>query len=187
MSTMTRRLALVALLAVAVTACGKHRVATQPDLPPLAAPTPPPRVVTPPEPEEQPPAPAPEPARRTPRRPPPKNEAAPAPKVEPPKAPPAKPDTIAPPPETQPPSTLQIKPGGSQQNLEEQARTLLRQARADLGQIKPKSLNADGKAQFETATRFVEQADQALKDQNFVLAQRLADKAATIAAVLAGR
>ncbi len=183
---MVRRLVLIALFAVAVTACGKHRVATQPDLPPLAAPPAPPRVVTPPETEEQPTTPAPEPERKTPRRPPARSEPPPAPKGDASKQPAAKPETVSPPPEPQPPSTLQVAPA-TQQKLEEQARTLLRQARSDLGRVKPNSLNADGKAQFETASRFVEQADQALKEQNYVLAQRLADKAATIAAVLAGR
>ena len=48
----------------------------------------------------------------------------------------------------------------------------------------PASLNADGRAQFETARRFLQQAEEALKARNIVFAGKLADKAATMAAVL---
>lgn len=182
-----RRALVLVCFAFALAGCVRHRVATQPDLPPLAPPPPPPRVVTPPEIEQQPVPPVPEPERKAPRRVPPRNEARP----EPPKPqPPAKPDTATPPPKEEPqppPTTLQTTPPGAQQDMERQARGLLTQARRDLGRINQRSLNADGKGQYETASRFVEQADQALKAQNFVLALSLADKAATIAAVLVGR
>ncbi len=182
-----RRALLLLCFAFALTACGKQRVATQPDLPPLAPPPPPTRVVTPPETEEEPPAPAPEPDRKPPRRTPPKTDAAretTPPKTEPPK--PAGP----PPPvrdETQPPTTLQTTPPATQLEMGRKARGLIAQARHDLDQVKRGTLNADGRAQYDTARRFVEQADQALKEQNFVLALNLADKAATIAGVLVGR
>jgi outer membrane biosynthesis protein TonB len=187
---MVRRTLLVVFVAFALTACGKQRVATQPDLPALAPPPPPPRVVTPPDADEQPPAQTPEPERKAPRRVPPKTDATRdnAPKPEPPKPQPAKPDTSTPPaPETQQKTTLQTKPPATQQEMDRQARGLLAQASRDLGRIHYASLNVDGKGQYDTAKRFVEQAQQALTEQNFVLALSLADKAATIAAVLVGR
>jgi hypothetical protein len=189
---MVRRALLVVFVAFALIACAKQRVATQPDLPALAPPPPPPRVVTPPDADEQPPAQAPEPERKTPRRVPPKTDATrdTAPKPEPPKPqPPAKPDTSTPPArdETQQRTTLQTTPPATQQEMDRQARALLAQASRDLGRIPYGSLNADGKGQYDTAKRFVEQAQQALKEQNFVLALSLADKAATIATVLVGR
>ncbi len=180
-----RRALIVLSFALALAACGRQRVVTQPDFPPLAAPPPPPRVVAPPQPVEEPPAATPEPA-KPPRRAPVKNEGAreaPAkpepPKPQPPPAPPVREETQ--------PQTLQTTPPAAQVDIERQAKGLIAQARKDLGAVKVRSLNADGRNQYATARRFAEQAEQALKDQNFVLAQRLADKAATIAAVLVGR
>ena len=54
-------------------------------------------------------------------------------------------------------------------------------------QVKRALLDQDGKGQYDAARRFVEQAEQALKEQNPTLAKSLADKAATIAAVLVGK
>jgi hypothetical protein len=48
-------------------------------------------------------------------------------------------------------------------------------------------LSADGRMQYEQSKRFIQQAEDALKTQNFVFAQTLADKAATLAAELLGR
>jgi hypothetical protein len=48
-------------------------------------------------------------------------------------------------------------------------------------------LNADARAQYDQAKRFMEQAQQALRDRNFVFAATLADKAATLAAELVSR
>jgi len=39
--------------------------------------------------------------------------------------------------------------------------------------------------QYDTAKRFIQQAEDALKAKNFVFAEQLADKAATLAAALA--
>jgi hypothetical protein len=46
------------------------------------------------------------------------------------------------------------------------------------------SLNADGRAQYDAARRFIQQAEEALKQRNVVFAGKLADKAATMASVL---
>lgn len=181
-----KRALLVVTLALALAACAKQRVLTQPDQPPLAPPPPPPRVVAPPDTEEPPPPPPPEPERRPVRHAPPKGEPAP-PRVEPPKTP-AKPETPPAPQETTPPpTTLQTAKPGAQAEMEKQVRGTLAQATRDLGRVNYGGLNADGKGQYDTAKRFVEQAQQAIKEQNLMLASRLADKAATIASVLVSR
>jgi hypothetical protein len=175
-------------LALALIACGRQHVVTQPELPPLAPPAPPPRVVTPPEPEEAPPTAKPpetpvrKPARPSARNPEPARE---APKVEPTK-PPVKPET---PPvrDENSEKTLQTLPPANQAELQRQARDLVAQATQDLKNVPYKKLNADARGQYDQAKRFIDQAQQALKEQNFVLAQRLAEKAATIAGVLVGR
>ncbi len=182
-----KRALLVVFFALAVAACGKQRVATQPDQPPLAPPAPPPRVVAPPDTEQEQPPPAPEPERRPVRRPPQKSET-PPPRAEAPKAPPvqetpppAKPETAP------PPTTLQTTQPATQVEMEKQVRGTLAQAARDLGRVNYAALNADGKGQYDTAKRFVEQAQQAIKEQNLVQASRQADTAATIASVLVWR
>ena len=57
-------------------------------------------------------------------------------------------------------------------------------AARDLARVNQASLKADGRTQFETARRFLQQAEEALKVRNIVFAGKLADKAATMAAVL---
>ncbi len=185
---MGRRAVLVVVLAFALAACAKQRVVTQPDLPPLAPPPPPARVVAPPDTEEPPPATAPEPDRKPARRVAPKNDNTQnPPKVEPPKRDTPKPDTPVPQVDPVPPTTLQTAKPATQAEMERQSRSLLAQAAHDLGRVNYGGLNVDGKSQYDTAKRFIEQAQQSLKEQNFVLARALADKAATIAGVLVGR
>lgn len=60
-------------------------------------------------------------------------------------------------------------------------------AQRDLARVDYAKLTEDGRAQYEQSKRFIQQAEQALKDQNFVFAATLADKAATLAAELLGR
>ena len=57
-------------------------------------------------------------------------------------------------------------------------------ATRDLGQIDYRALGADARAQYDTAKRFIGQAERALKDRNVAFAEQLADKAATLAALL---
>jgi hypothetical protein len=64
--------------------------------------------------------------------------------------------------------------------------TLARAAR-DLSRVDYGRLSADARAQYDQSKRFTQQAEQALKDRNFVFAATLADKAATLAAGLTGR
>jgi hypothetical protein len=165
-------------------ACAHPQARTQPERPPLEVPEPPARTIAPPPPDEPPPAtaPQPDPATQKPARPRPSQ-----PKTEP--APPAPPAT--PPAQTQTtpaaPSTLQTTPPANQAEMIKNIRDLLARAQRDLKGVVYASLNADGKAQFDTARRFADQAEEALKDMNLVFALTLADKAATLARSLAGR
>ena len=65
--------------------------------------------------------------------------------------------------------------------------TALQRANADLNRVDYRALNADARTQYDTAKRFVRQADDAIRTKNLVFAKNLAEKAATIAAQLAGR
>ena len=70
---------------------------------------------------------------------------------------------------------------------ERKVRDLVAQAARDLGRVDYGRLSKEGKSQYDQSKRFSEQALQAMKDRNFVYAVTLADKAATLAAELAGR
>lgn len=167
---------------VALSACAaKAQVRNEVEVPLLDPPPPPPRVVvTYPEPEPLPvvtpvetataPAkPAPRPQRTEPR-----------------------PEQVEPPPEpiaavTRPANgpalTLTPSPGSEAQTVTA-IRSLMDRASRDLQRVNAGALNHDGRTQLEQARRFLQQADEALKVRNIVFAGRLADKAATMAAIL---
>lgn len=177
-----RVVTLVCVLAVAgfAAGCAKARAAETPAMPTLAPPDAPPRVVAEYEPDPPlPAAPVPTEAVTPPSRPtrPPRRE---APRVEPVEEPaPPAPATPAPAP---PHLTLQTPAASAQ--AEQSVRGLLARAARDLGRVDYQMLDADGKAQYDTARRFMQQADEALKVRNVRFAGTLADKAATMAAVL---
>jgi hypothetical protein len=79
--------------------------------------------------------------------------------------------------------TLTPTPGSESQTVAA-IRDLLGRATRDLSRVNSASLNNDGRTQFDTARRFIQQAEEALKARNIVYAGKLADKAATMAAVL---
>jgi hypothetical protein len=188
-----RAAALAALIMplVAAAGCAKARASTQPGGPPLETPEPPPRVVSSPiesEPivTEVPPIEGPSP-RTTPNAPRP---AAPRERQEqpPPPVPAAAsqtPPSPAPPAADEPQRTLQTTANAVQ--VEQRIRGLLANASRDLGRIDYRALSVDAQAQYDIAKRFTEQADEALKAKNVVFAERLADKAAALAAQLAKR
>jgi hypothetical protein len=168
------------LAGVAVTAgCASARAAVPAPLPMLASPEAPPRIVA--EYQPDPPLPAapvsadavtpsprsPRPVRREPARP----DTA----VEEAQGPPA--------PASSPPS-LAMQNAGANAKADLSVRTLLAQAARDLERVVYQSLDADGRAQYDTARRFMQQADEALRSRNVVFAGTLAEKAATMAAVL---
>jgi hypothetical protein len=185
----------LALLAPLVTGCMHAQAKTTPDAP-LDMPAPPPREAEPNEAEA--PAPVPlvaEPARNNAARPRP---AAPrelprteTPKPEPPKPEPPKsdPPPVEPPKPAEdpakPPTTLQTTPATAEGVVERGIRASLARASADLNRIDYRVLNADARTQYDTAKRFISQADGAIRSKNLLFAKNLADKAAALAAQLA--
>ena len=180
------------LSALSLTGCTHAAAKTTPDMPGLEMPAPPPRDVEPAEVDAPPPVPlASEPARSTPPRP---RAAPPPPRSEPPKSEPAKPEpppAVEPPKAAEeparPPTTLQTTPATAEGEVERAIRAQLQRATADLNRVDYRALNADARTQYDTAKRFARQADDAIRTKNLVFAKNLAEKAATIAAQLAGR
>jgi len=178
---MKRHVLLIVFLACALAACGKKRVVTQPDLPPLQPPPPPERVIAPPEPVET--------GGAEPQKPPeqeraPRNPAGSRPKpavTEPPK--PVEPPPPAPPAVAEPPKQLETAEAKKQG---EEAKKLIDSAYADKKRVTPGTLTRDAREQYDAALRFITQAEQALND-NPSLALRLAKNAATIMAALVNR
>jgi outer membrane biosynthesis protein TonB len=188
-------LALVAVLATGASGCARAQARSQPVLPPLTVPEPPPRSIAPPEPEPEEPA---EPAvaasspatsrpvRRPPSRPP-------AAKPETQKEEAAKPDTVVGRPDEA--ADLRVEGGpalstpqtANQAEVERKVRDLLDRAGRTLNGVNYRALNADARSQYDTAKRFIQQAETAIKDRNFVFATYLADKADTLARGLLGR
>ena len=177
MSGRLRTALLIGAIGFAASGCATTHAKAEPDAPPLDMPPPPPRVIEAADTEPPPPIPLPEePARRTPpataRRlptPPPAAEP-PKPAEEPPK-----------------PSPLQTAPAGRESEEEQRIRAQLMHATADLNRIDYRALNADARTQYDTAKRFVTQAEDALRAKNLVFARSVADKAAALAAQLAGK
>jgi outer membrane biosynthesis protein TonB len=188
----------VVLVALVATGCTRAHAKTMPQLPDAAldvppaperdiepaeveAPPPPqPPAPAPESPRTQPPRPRPAPAREQPRTEPPKPEPAPTPPAEAPKP-------AEEPPRGSPTSTLQTTPATVEGELERSVRATLAHATNELNRIDYRVLNADAKIQYDTAKRFIRQAEDAVKTKNLVFAKSLADKAATIADQLAGR
>jgi hypothetical protein len=172
--------ALVVLTASLGACAAKAQVRSEVEVPLLDPPPPPPRVVAvyAPEPEPLPITPAVEPA--APVKPvtrPPRPEQKPEPATTPEPT-----ETVARPP-SQPSLTMTPSPGSEAQTVTA-IRDLLLRASRDLSRVNAGSLNSDGRAQYDAARRFLEQAEDALKVRNIVFASKLADKAATMAAVL---
>lgn len=176
---MAGRLSTLVLLTATLTACAaKAQVRADVELPLLDPPPPPPRVVTTykDEPAPVPVAPVAEAVpTRQPSRPQrtdakPESTPAPEPVVE----------AVKPP---APSLTLSLSPGTEAQTAGA-IRELMARASRDLARLNLAALNADGRGQADAARRFLQQAEDALKARNIIYAGKLADKAATIAAVL---
>ena len=180
-------------------ACATTHAKNPAETPALDMPPPPARTTE--ATDTEPPAPVPlpeEPARRTP--PAARRQPSPSPtpnpnKPDPNKPDPAKPDTppavVETPKPTEeppkPPPTLQTAPIGRENEEEQHIRTQLTHATNDLNRIDYRALNTDARTQYNTAKRFVTQAEDALKAKNLVFARSMADKAAALAAQLAGK
>ena len=176
----------IGILGVGSFGCAKAQAKSAPEGVALAVPTPPARVLVPVEepavaaapPEAQPTAAAP----RTPPRPP-------VPPVRRPETPEPSPAAATPPVEAAPAEPRELRPASPARDAaaEKDVRDTLARAARDLGRVNYGRLSADARAQFDQSKRFTQQAEQALKDRNFVFAATLADKAATLAAELLGR
>ena len=182
---------LLFVIAAAASGCMRARANILPSAPPLDVPAPPPRVVLPIEIEAEAPPPQPEPpsdeARRapTPARPRPAVPAdTPRAAEEPPRSAPAAPPATTTPPVT---TTLQTTPAAEQGKVERAIRATMARAGSDLNRIDYRALDADARMQYDTAKRFIKQADDAIRMKNLPFAKNLADKAATLAAQLGGR
>jgi outer membrane biosynthesis protein TonB len=177
----------VVALTVAAGACAKAKPVTVADGPPLTMPAPPSRVFAPaeepvpvqaPPPEvadTEPPKPAPRPPARRPAPAAPAEAARPEPEPAPVVAAPA-----------EPPRELRTTPSASDANAERQVRDLLSKASRDLNRFDYRKLSSEGRSQYDQAKRFADQAEQAIKERNFVFAATLAEKAATLASQLGG-
>ena len=178
---MIKLILILAIAGLSGSACVKARAKTELVMPELVPPPPPPRIV---ESFELEPVPTVEPSlvesalAVPPTRTSPKPPAKPAPeKIEEVPAAPEPPAPSAP--------ALTIKPGPSvPSQTETSIRALLDRAQRDLQRVNYAALNADGRAQFDTARGFMQQAQEALKAANLLFAGKLADKAATMAAIL---
>ena len=166
------------LCACAASGC-THAVAKTAPSPPLDMPAPPPRDIEPAAPAiadapALPTPPAQEPPRGTPQRPAPPRE---QPRVDPPR--PSAP--------ARPPATLQTSPATADEDLERGIRATLARASADLDRVDYRRLGADARTQYDTAKRFILQADEAAHAKNLVFAKNLADKAYALATQLLGK
>jgi hypothetical protein len=99
-----------------------------------------------------------------------------------PVAPPSPPPAAQQPPAPATPTPLEAAP--NQSELEQRARGLVQSAERAMDKLDYKALGDAGQKQFDTAKRFLKQADDALKAKNIVYAWQLADKANTIATLL---
>ncbi len=168
------------LFAVIGAGCATAHARTAPAGPPLETPVPPPHTIQVPD-ESVPPA-------------TPAEGAASRPLRTPPRITPAKPDKPDPvqPPAAQPPAQEgpPLPPLQTTTNVpevEKKVRALLSQAVRDLDRTDYRALSAERRTEYDTARRFIRQAEDALKVKNVVYAEQLADKAATLAARLIQR
>jgi hypothetical protein len=181
----------VVIISMAAAGCSRLSARTVPTPPPpLDIPAPPPRVVETADVEPPPPGTlvdAPTSGAPSTRQPAPR---AGVPKPEPPKPDPApQPVTDVPPPAeaVKPAATLQTTPPESEPALEKDIRAKLERANRDLSRVDYQALGNPARLQYDQAKRFATQADEAIKQKNYVFARTLADNAANIAAQLAGR
>jgi len=174
-------------------ACARATAKPRTDPAPLSIPEPPPRLIEPlPEVEELPAA---EPERREAPPPPVRSsrpnrengstretKTADLPKpVEPVPEPPAPPLPPA------PRAELRTPEMADEDGTARKVRDTLDAAAKALAKVDYRTLGKEGQEQYNTAKRFMEQAEEALRARNQIAAKYLADKADTIATALTGR
>ena len=181
---MARRVIWPALGAVALlsAACGGAKAqVVMPDAQPLVVPAAPAHVVVPAAPEPPPP-----PVIEAPVAPTtlPTGTNATRVRTEPPASRPTAPPPAQTPQPVAPSTPTPLEAAPNQSELEQKASNLVGSAERALDKIDPKALSTDGRAQYDTAKRFIVQAKSALAAKNIVYAWQLADKANTIATLL---
>lgn len=180
MSRLTRALVCAVAVASLGAGCAKPQVSVVPVEPVvlLLPPPPPPRIVEPyAVPEVEPPA---EPQENAAAE-----EEPPArPAARPPAPQPSPPATEAAPPRPAGEPGLVLRPPGSDEKAQASIRSLLSRAERDLDRVNYQTLGRDGRVQHDIARRFMQQAESALADGNLMFAGKLADKAASMAAIL---
>lgn len=187
-----RKLPGVSLLGLLVlaSACASTVKAKAPvERPNLEVPPPPPRVIepapvpeTPPEPvPDLPPPPAPAKPRPTPPRQPAEPKAEPKPEQTTPETAPAGGQAQPEVPQLRTPQTAD----GTE--AERTVRATLERAKSVLGTVNYNPLSNERKKAYNDAKAFIQQAEDALKQKNYVFAQSLSTKAETLATELAGR
>ncbi len=191
-----RALLIAAFAATLAGGCAKAQARSEPELPALDVPPAPPRIIAPLESQPLPRAAMPvgdeTPSQpRTQRARPPRAEARPgdATRLEPTRTSETPVEAVRAETAETPGAAaplLTVQPGGDGA-LERTIRDTLARATSDLGRVDYGGLGSEAKAQYDTAKRFVEQGQDALKSKNYVFAANLADKAAVLAAVLLGR
>jgi outer membrane biosynthesis protein TonB len=172
---------LVVCAAAFTTACAKPKAQVIPEVP-MEIPAPPPRVVETDEPQPTPPVGlVAEPVRPEPERPRPPVRTEPREAARPEPPPPHADDS------RRTASPVQTTPVERVGEVEQQVRALVGKAARDLAKVDYRLLDRDARTQYDTAKRFIDQAEEAIRNQNFVLAGTLADKAATLADQLGRR
>jgi hypothetical protein len=86
-----------------------------------------------------------------------------------------------------PAPTLQTTPAVAEVEVVRGIQVTIDRASADLKRVNFGALSRDGRTQYDTAKRFIAQAEDALSKRNLVLARSLADKALAVAVQLAPR
>jgi hypothetical protein len=161
------------------------------DSPRLEMPSPPPRLVETIDPVVQEPVPLVEEPAHQPVRPPPQATRPETARPEPPRTDGTRTEAPLEAPKTEDPSkpTLQTTPTVAEVEVERTIRGVIARANADLGRVNFRALSTDGRTQYDSAIRFIQQAEEALepRSRNLVFARNLADKALALAAQLAGR
>ncbi|MEO7192362.1 MAG: hypothetical protein ABI051_15015 [Vicinamibacterales bacterium] len=101
---------------------------------------------------------------------------------------PERPLPVAPaatPPEPTPAPAPPVLQTGNVSALEQHANALLGVAQRGLARLKPDSLSANARAQYDQAIGFVRMASELIKIKNYMLAEQLASKADAVATQLA--
>lgn len=168
-------------IALAGAACRHAPVRTVPPMPELQVPPAPPRNLETTEQQAPPPLPLVDAPTRTVERPRVVQPSTQRERIEPKPEPPAEPVRAE---DQRPAATLQTATPNPDGEVERRIRGLLQSAQNDLNRIDYRKLNPDPQTQYDTAKSFIRQAEVALQSKNLVLAQTMAEKAATLASQL---